>query len=77
MGQQESPKERLAKYRRMARRIRELAANSNTEELRASYDSIARLWDVLADELHPRPRKHLEDWLRATQKLHVRPPSYR
>lgn len=69
--QSDSPKERLARYRRKARSAREAALGAKTEALRTSYDSLARLWDILGDELHPPPRKHLEDWLAATQRVHV------
>jgi len=74
MGQQllsNSPKERLAKYRRNARAAREATARAKTVALKNSYHLISTLWDILGDELHPPPRKHLEDWLTATQKLHV------
>ena len=65
--------ERRAEYRRMAALARCRAINSKIPELKDVYNSMASVWDTMADELQPPPKTCAKDWLAETQKLHAHP----
>jgi hypothetical protein len=71
MGQPltEVPEARRAEYRRMAALARCRAINSKIPEFRDVYNSMASVWDTMANELQPPPRTRPKDPLAITQKL--------
>jgi hypothetical protein len=80
MGQQMTDlpeeEERRAEYRRMAALARCRAINSKIPELKDVYNSMASVWDAMADELQPPPRTRPQDWLAMTQKLQAHPTDH-
>jgi hypothetical protein len=76
MGQQLTDllvQEQRAEYRRMATLARCRAINSKIPELKDVYNSMASIWDTMAEELQVTPTKRPRDWLAITQRLTVHP----
>ena len=72
MGQQLTDAEIRAEYRRKAVLARCRAIDSKIPELQDAYNSMASVWDSLADELQA-GSKRLEHWLADTHKLQAHP----
>ena len=58
-------------YRQMAAEARQCAANSNTQELKDGFNSVALMWESMAVEFHSQPPKGTKDFLSVTQKLPI------
>jgi hypothetical protein len=50
----DSSEEQVAQYRRMARLARCRAINSRIQEFKDAYNSMALMWEIMADELQAR-----------------------
>ena len=69
LGQQLA--ERHAMYRQRAAEARQCAANSKTQELKDSFNSVALMWESMAVDFNSQPTNGTKDPLSATQKLPI------